>query len=160
MTSEQYVQQIITEMGDSWLPKIYRERILKLRTRSYTFAISGRNPAVTVQHSLLGVEVKIGKRRLLCPDLATARYLAVFARAGCNEVAVPYDITRISQLADELESAWHRMLLLLDHNAALRTRTFRARVRGLLIARVRDAVAASGAGARMPEFKQKTRQRR
>jgi hypothetical protein len=75
-------------------------------------------------------------------------------------VAVPYDITRVSQLADELESSWYRMLLLANHKAADRSEKFKARIRGLLIAKLRDEVVAAGAGARMPEFKQSTRQRR
>jgi hypothetical protein len=55
------------------------------------------------------IELKVGRQRMLCPDLATARYLAVFARLGAKAIAIPYDITKISQIADELESSWHRM---------------------------------------------------
>jgi len=101
----------------------------------------------------------MGRRRLLCPDLATARYLSILARAGCEDVAVPYDITKTSQLADELESSWHRMLLLVDRNAATESDRFRSRVHGLLIAKVRAEVAAAGSGTKVPEFKQITRQR-
>jgi hypothetical protein len=74
-------------------------------------------------------------------------------------VAVPYDITKVSLLADELESSWHRMLLLADHNAAGRTEAFRARIHGLLIAKLRAEITAAGAGSRVPEFKQSTKQR-
>src|SRR5678816_201816 len=112
MLSEKYAQLIQEQLGESWLPRIYRERILKLRTRSYHFENAKPSARVVIQHTLLGVELKVGRRRLLCPDLATARYLSVFARLGCNAVAVPYDITKISHLADELESSWYRMLLL------------------------------------------------
>ncbi|MCM3870833.1 MAG: hypothetical protein ND895_09100 [Pyrinomonadaceae bacterium] len=130
-----------------------------MRTRSYTFGPLPRNPRVEIQHTLLGVELKVGSRRLLCPDLATARYLSVFARLGCAEVAVPYDITRVSLLADELESSWHRMLLLANHKAAERAETFRARIRGLLIAKLRGEISAAGAGTAVPEFRQSTKQR-
>jgi hypothetical protein len=108
---------------------------------------------------LLGVELKIGSRRLLCPDLATARYLAVFARAGCAAVAVPYDITKVSQLADELESSWHRIFLLALHKASESSETMKKRICGLLIAQVRTEVESAGAGALVPEFKKSTRQR-
>jgi hypothetical protein len=138
---------------------MYSERILKMRTRSYTFGALSRNPRVEIQHSLLGVELKVGTRRLLCPDLATARYLAVFARMGCQEVAIPYDITKVSLLADELESSWHRMLLLADHLASGKTATFKARIHGLLIAKLRAEISTAGAGTPVPEFKQITRQR-
>jgi hypothetical protein len=130
-----------------------------MRTRSYTFGPIRRNQRVDIQHTLLGVELKVGPRRLLCPDLATARYLSVFARIGCKEVAVPYDITRISLLADELESSWHRMLLLADHKASARPDSFRARIRGLLIAKLRGEISAAGAGTAVPEFRQSTKQR-
>ena len=96
---------------------------------------------------------------MLCPDLATARYLAVFARLGSQAVAIPYDITRISLVADELERSWHRMLLLADSMTTDRTLAFRTRVRKLLIAKVREEITAAGPGPRIPEFQQTTRQR-
>ena len=117
-------------------------------------------PKVTIQHTLLGVELKVGRRRILCPDLATARYLSVFARAGCKAVAVPYDITKISQLADELESSWFRMLMLVDEGARDRSEKFKTRLRGLLFATISSEIAGSGAGTKMPEFKNSTRPRR
>src|SRR4030095_6168549 len=118
MTAEDYAEQVRTELGDAWLPHIYRERVRSKRTRSYRFEGLNKKSRVEIQHTLLGVELKAGRRRLLCPDRATARYLSVSRPAGCREVAVPYDITRISQLADELESSWHRMFLLAQHHAA------------------------------------------
>lgn len=159
MTVEACAHQIRERLGESWLPRIYRERILKLRTRSYHFAIEQIPKRVLIQHTLLGVELKVGRKRLLCPDLATARYLSVFARLGAKDVAVPYDITKISQLADELESTWYRMLLLVDQEAKAKTPSFRSRVRGSLIANIRAEIAAAGAGTRIPEFKLTTRNR-
>ena len=157
MTVEDLARLIRNELGESWLPLIYRDRVLKLRTRSYHFeSLKG---TVAIQHTLLGVELKIGKKRLLCPDLATARYLSVFARAGCNDVAIPYDITKISTLADELESSWFRMLLLVDEAARQNNLKLRTRLRGLLFATIRSEILAAGAGTRIPEFKQSTRQR-
>jgi hypothetical protein len=159
VTAADYAEQVKTNLTDSWLPLIYSDRILKMRTRSYTFGSLTKRHFVDIQHTLLGVELKVGRRRLLCPDLATARYLAVFARAGCPEVAIPYDITRVSLLADELESSWHRMFLLADDLAAERSVTFRARIHGLLIAKLKGEISAAGAGAPVPAFKQSTKQR-
>lgn len=144
---------IAATMGDSWLPRIYRDRILTMRTRAYEFPALPKNPAPQIQHTLLGIELKVGKRRMLCPDLATARYLSVFARIGCQAVAIPYDITKISHVADELESSWYRMMLLADESTRKRPATFLARARRLLIERVRDEVTQAGAGARAPEFR-------
>jgi hypothetical protein len=159
MTAFEYAAQVKAELKDAWLPHIYRERIRTSRTRSYHFESLPDKPRVEIQHTLLGVELKAGRRRLLCPDLATARYLSVFARAGCEHVAVPYDITKISQLADELESSWHRMFLLAEHHAAGKSDSFKNRVRSLLVKDIRAQVLEAGAGASVPEFKQSTKQR-
>jgi|ERR1051326_1924216 hypothetical protein len=147
------------KMGPTWLPRIYLERILKMRTRSYDFPRLSRQAEPQIQHTLLGVELKVGRRRMLCPDLATARYLAVFARMGCRAVAIPYDITEISRIADELESSWHRMLLLADSLTSDLNSSLRARRRNLLIAKVREEIALAGPGPRIPEFKKSTKQR-
>jgi hypothetical protein len=111
-------------------------------------------------HTLLGIELKVGNRRLLCPDLATARYLSVFARVGCDVIAVPYDITQISWIADELESSWHRMMLLIDHLTAGRSARLRAMVRRRLIEETKNAIASLGAGSKFPEFKPPARRPR
>lgn len=147
-------------LGESWLPQLYRTHILSMRTRSHHLEIAEKETPVEVQHTLLGVELKSGRRRLLCPDFSTARYLAAFARLGCTDVALPYDITQISRLADELESSWQRMLLLIEHVAADRTVTFRARVRALLVKDARNEIKEAGAGAAIPQFNQNTKQRR
>ena len=159
MTADDYAAQVRAQLKDAWLPLIYRDRVLKMRTRSYHFGALPRKAAPEIQHTLLGVELKVGRRRFLCPDLATARYLSVFARLGCENVAVPYDITKTSQLADELESSWHRMLLLADRNAAHEGDRFKTRLHGLLIAKLRSEVEAAGPGTLIPRFTQNTKQR-
>ena len=158
-TIESSAQNIQQQLGETWLPRIYRDRILKLRTRSYHFDSAKHQARIEIQHTLLGVELKLGRKRLLCPDLATARYLSVFARIGCQDVALPYDITKISQLADELESSWYRMLLLADQDSKAKSTRFRGRLRGLLLAKIHAEILAAGAGTRVPEFRQHTKQR-
>jgi hypothetical protein len=157
--AEDYAKLIKDELGESWLPRIYQERILKMRTRSYHFENAKPSARIGIQHTLLGVELKVGKRRLLCPDLATARYLLIFARVGCMHVAVPYDITKISRLADELESSWYRMLLLVDFLAKEETEKTRTTLRNKLLIEIRGQISAAGAGTAVPEFKQSTKQR-
>ena len=156
----QSVEEVKARLGERWLPRIYRERILPMRTRSAQLHVATKKADVDIQHTLLGVELKTGRHRMACPDLATARYLAVFARAACSEVAVPYDISRISSLADELESSWHRMLLLVELVAAERAPGFHSRLRNLLIGEVRREIAEAGAGTAIPQFNQNTKQRR
>lgn len=146
-------------MGSEWLPEIYKTRVLPLRTRAHRIGEASRSAAVEIQYTLLGVELKIGRRRLMCPDLPTARYLASFARLGCGEVAVPYDITKVSHLADELESSWHRMLLLVDHVTSERGLNFRSRLSRGLQSEARHEINELGAGSQVPQFNQNTKQR-
>ncbi len=159
MNLETAAQKIQQQLGEAWLPRVYRERILKLRTRSYHFDSNRPSSRVEIQHTLLGVELKLGRKRLLCPDLATARYLSVYARIGCQDVAVPYDITKISHLADELESSWYRMLLLTDQESRDESARFSGRLRGLLLANIRAEILQAGPGTKVPEFRQNTKQR-
>jgi hypothetical protein len=158
--AEDIIAEIKRQMGDQLISAIYRDRIRASRTRSYLLNAPAKKAAVEVMHTLLGVELKIGKRRLLCPDLATARYLAVFARLGVAEVAVPYDITQISRLADDLESSWYRMLMLVEHLTAERSERLRNKVRTLLVADQRREVIEAGAGPAIPQFNQNTKQRK
>src|SRR5262249_12510514 len=111
-------------------------------------------------HTLLGIELKVGKVRLLCPDLATARYLSVFARLGCEVVAIPYDITQISWIADELESSWQRMMLLADHSTKNRSSRLRSMVRRCLLKEVSASIQQAGGGSQFPEFSQPPRRAR
>jgi hypothetical protein len=156
---EDVVAGLRDALGEEWPPRLYRERILPTRTRAHSVPAAPRNTDVEVQHTLLGIELKVGRRRVSCPDLATARYLSVFARAGVTQVAVPYDITKISHLADELESAWQRLLLLADHHTRGRAGAFRTRVRTAALKEVKREIEEAGAGAAVPVFNQNTRQR-
>ena len=158
-SAEALVGEVRERLGEEWPPRVYRERILPLRTRAHAVPAAARNAPVEVQHTLLGIELKVGRRRVSCPDFATARYLSVFARAGVARVAVPYDITKISRLADDLESAWQRTLLLADHLTEGRAATFRARVRSAALREVKREIEEAGAGAAVPAFNQNTKQR-
>src|SRR5215208_1045695 len=158
------VEDIVTELnqqlGDYSIIAMYRNAVLSQRTRRYELRAPQKKSRVEVLHTLLGIELKVGSRRLLCPDLATARYLSVFARIGCDRIEVPSDITQISRLADELESSWHRTMLLIEHFTVDRSGRLRAVVRRRLLEEARTLIAQLGAGSKFPQFNQKTRQRR
>ncbi len=151
--------EIKERLSAEWLPEIYRSKVRSQRTRSFRLEIPKRENRAIVQHTLLGVELKVGSRRFSCPDLSTARYLQVFARLGCTQVAVPYDITKISTLADQLESSRQKSLLLFDEAAKEKTAPVRGRMRSNLIKQMREEIEQIGAGSLMPEFKQSTKQR-
>lgn len=158
--AEDVAEEIMRQLGVQTPAAIYQDKILTQRTRQYELRAPAKSSNVEVLHTLLGIELKIANRRLLCPDLATARYLSVFARLGCDVIAVPYDITQISRLADELESSWQRMMLLVEHFTVDRSERLRAVVRRRLLEKSREAIAELGAGAKFPKFNQQTRQRK
>jgi len=148
------------KLSAEWLPEIYRAKVRTQRTRAHRLEIAEKENRALIQHTLLGVELKVGNQRFSCPDLSTARYLQIFARLGCREFAVPYDITKISTLADELESAWQKILLLIESAAIDKIASVKGRMRSGLIKEIRREIDEIGAGSLMPEFKQSTKQRR
>lgn len=153
------VNEIREKLSAEWLPEIYRAKVRTQRTRAHRIEINQRENRAIIQHTLLGVELKVGNQRFSCPDLSTARYLQIFARLGCQSVAVPYDITKISTLADELESSWQKSLLLIDDQAKEKSAAVKSRLRSGLIKAMREEIDEIGAGSLMPEFKQSTKQR-
>ncbi len=152
-------ESIKEKLGDEWLPALYKSKVRSQRTRAHSLEIPKRENRAVVQHTLLGIELKVGNRRFQCPDLSTARYLQIFARFGCQEVAILYDITKISAVADELESSWQKSLLLLAEETKGKTPSAKGRMRSTLIKEMREEIEEIGAGALMPEFKQTTKQR-
>jgi hypothetical protein len=150
---------IAVALADEWLPNIYRDKIRSQRTRSISIEVPSRLNVGEIQYTLLGIELKVGKRRFACPDLATARYMRVFARIGCSEFAIPYDITKISSAAAELETSWHRSLLLLESIAQGKPPKALTTLRTKLIKAIRSEVNDIGPGEAMPTFNRETRQR-
>jgi hypothetical protein len=146
-------------LAENWLPVIYRDKVRTQRTRAFRLDIEPREHKVEIQHTLLGIELKVGNKRISCPDLSTARYLQVFARFGCTEIAIPYDITKISTLADELESSWQRIILIFDEQTEEKNASGRGKIRANLLKDIRQELDTIGAGELMPEFKQSTTQR-
>ena len=145
------VEGLRANLGELWIPEIYRTQVRSTRTRSVQMNIPERENVPEIMHTLLGIELKVGRLRIATPDLATARYLCVFARLGCREVAVPYDISKISGVADLLETGWQRMNLLLQGTTT--------RTRNLAIKTVRAEIGEIGSGELMPEFNTPTRRR-
>jgi len=155
-----FASEIKEKMPDDWFPLIYEKKVRTIRTRAHKLLVPQRENRAVIQHTLLGIELKVGNRRMMCPDLSTARYLQIFARMGCREIAVPYDITKISILADELDSSWHKALLLWKNASKKKSPQVKGKLRANLIKTIRNEIKDIGAGAPMPEFNQKTKQRK
>lgn len=153
----QLISTIASDLGDEWLPKVYADKVRTQRTRSISIEVPLRENQCLIQHTLLGIELKVGPRRFACPDLATARYMRIFARIGCRAFAIPYDITRISAAADELETSWQRSLILLTEYTSEATVKGVSLLRSKLIKAMRIELADIGPGDLMPKFDRRTR---
>ena len=145
-----FIDDLKTELGDEWLPRVYESRVRSDRTRAYKLEVSPRENRAEIQYTLLGIELKVGRRRFACPDLATARYLRIFARLGVREFAIPYDISQISGIADLLETTWQQALLLTESANVAKSKLVKA---------MRDEITKIGPGDAMPLFDRETRQR-
>ena len=157
--AKQIADEIRLVLANSSIDALYRDRVLSGRTRQYGLSRANHEATVEIIHTLLGIELKIGNRRLLCPDYPTARYLSIFARLGGGQVAVPYDITQISTIADEMESSLQRMLLMVDLLTKERSSRIKALVRSRLAEIIRENIAQLGAGTKFPEFAPPRRRR-
>lgn len=86
------------------LRRLYCEQVLPGRTR--TVRLLGRKCSVELMKTFLGFEIKMGRKRVTCPDMTTARYLKIFAELGFKEVEIPYDPTRTAALLPDLQEAF------------------------------------------------------
>ncbi|MBI4446252.1 MAG: hypothetical protein HY645_10125 [Acidobacteria bacterium] len=83
---------------------LYRTQVLARRVR--TVQLLGRRCQPQIMYTFLGFEVKLGKKRVTCPDRSTARYLALFGATGVESIAIPYDPTETARLLPQLERAF------------------------------------------------------
>lgn len=83
------------------LSRYYAEQILSQKTR--TVLLLGRKCEPQVMYTFLGFELKLGPKRLTCPDMTTARYLRIFGRLGATSIEIPYDPTRTAGVLPRLE---------------------------------------------------------
>ena len=144
--------EIRDKLAGEWIPAIYRDKVRSQRTRSYRMEIPEKENRADVQHTLLGVELKVGKIRLACPDLSTARFLLVFARIGCRDVALPYDITEDTGPGRRDRIRLAENLLYLEESAGAKSPQVKGKMRSALIRRIRDEISEIGAGEMMPSF--------
>src|SRR5687768_13280491 len=134
---------IRTELGSDWIPEIYTESVRPLRTRSFEMDIPERENHPEMFETLLGMELKVGRRRFACPDANTARYLYVFACLGCRNIAVPYDITVLGGLADRFEGSWNKTVDVLERCTDGLSPQQKGRVRAALVRSIREEIKAA-----------------
>ncbi len=85
--------------------------------------------------------------------------MRIFARTGVADFAMPYDITKISVIADELETAWQRLLLVVKSSTADLSEQGRSRTLNQVIKSIRGEIVEIGPGEAMPQFDRETRRR-
>lgn len=150
---------IRSQLVDAWIPELYVTKVRSQRTRAVHIDVPARLNPAEIQYTLLGIELKVGRRRHSCPDLATARYMRIFARFGATDFAIPYDITKISVVADELETAWQRLLLVVKASTSDLSEQGKSRTLNRVIKSIREEIAEIGPGDAMPVFDRETRRR-
>jgi len=94
------------------LIQCYSEQVLSVRTRRVE--LLGRKCEPQLMYTFLGFELKLGPKRLTCPDMTTARYLRVFGKLGVDSVEIPYDLTQTARVLPLLERALERINRLLE----------------------------------------------
>ncbi len=105
--------------------QIYCEDVLRKPNREV--GLLGRKCDPRLMTTFLGYELKLGRKRIGCPDLASAHYLMVFAEIGMETVRIPYDPTRTSILQEGLRHALNRI----KETVALQTPDAKRRARRL-----------------------------
>ncbi len=153
------VSKIRLALKTDWIPDIYLNQIRPLRTRSIELEIPERENSTEILETLLGFELKVGRRRIASPNLPTAHYLQIFAQIGCRNVAVPYDITSIPLICNDLERSWGRLTMVLEAQGIGRSPQQFGKLRAAVIRLIRDEIKKAGAGELMPLFNKSTKQR-
>jgi hypothetical protein len=85
----------------------YRRQILAVRTRR--IELLGRKCEPQMMYTFLGFEVKLGQKRLTCPDMTTARYLRLFGKLGASSIEIPYDPSQTARALPILETCMQRI---------------------------------------------------
>lgn len=87
--------------------QLYTDRVLSQHTRRVP--LLGRKCQPRIMYTFLGFEVKMGRKRVTCPDMGTARYLKLFAELGMDSVQIPYDPSQTAQIVPQLEAAFDQI---------------------------------------------------
>jgi len=120
------------------LTSVYRREVVSTRTREVELA--GRKCSPQVLYTFLGFELKLGRKRITCPDMTTARFLRIFAEVGVGSIKIPYDPTHTARLLPQLEDSLNRIKELLlaeeldEKRHGRRLRDAYARIRSRLAA--------------------------
>lgn len=105
------------EMGR--IEALYREHVLGGRVRFVS--LPGRKCSPRIMDTLMGFEIRAGAHKVICPDITSARYLAIFTELGLGRICIPYDPTRTARILPELEDSFRRVKEFLSGDPDART---------------------------------------
>ncbi len=140
------IRKQIEEIG-----QLYVNRVLSQRTRRVP--LLGRKCQPHIMYTFLGFEVKMGRKRVTCPDMATARYLKIFAELGMDSVQIPYDPSQTARIVPLLETAFDRIKASLSKQECDRVQ-FQAVLRRMY-KELRDELKGGKKADRRPTFTQR-----
>ena len=98
------------EMG--CVEALYKEHVLDGRVRFVS--LPGRKCSPRIMDTFLGFEIRAGSKKVVCPDITSARYLVIFTELGLDRVCIPYDPTRTARILPDLEHSFRRIKELLS----------------------------------------------
>jgi hypothetical protein len=107
-----YAADVCSGEAFKLLCELFQNALADQRTRR--IRLIGKRCDPEIFNTFLGFEIKALGKRILCPDMATARYLRIFAEIGLGEVEVPYDVTRTQEFLPDLERAYAALKTILD----------------------------------------------
>lgn len=111
-TWRQYAAEACRGEAFQWLVRVARGAVRERKTRRVK--LIGRRCVPQIYKTFLGYEIIGARKRILCPDMTTARYLRIFAEIGLKEIELPYDVTRTQEILPELERAYFSLRRILD----------------------------------------------
>ena len=95
------------ELEIGCIEALYKEHVLGGRVRFVT--LPGRKCSPRIMDTILGFEIRAGSRKVVCPDITSARYLVIFTELGLDRVCIPYDPTRTARILPQLEHSFRRV---------------------------------------------------
>ncbi len=98
---------------------VYKEHVLDGRVRFVS--LPGRKCSPRIMDTLLGFEIRAGSKKVVCPDITSARYLVIFTELGLDRVCIPYDPTRTARILPDLEHSFRRVKELLSGSSGSQT---------------------------------------
>lgn len=122
------VKTVMDKIGDGTLGKFYKENISSQKNLA-TRTIPQPAEEVTLEKSLFGWRIKIGKKYVDCNTEAEAKYLKILAQAGLDKIKIPKDQKYLKKILPELEPMKKKMdIVINDYLSSILDRKLREKL--------------------------------